>query len=144
MTAKEHNKLLSIFFFIQGGLQVLGGIFAALIYGGMGAMMLSTARRSEEQTMGGIFLVLAIVVAIFVLVFAGFYLLTGWKLHKQQQSARIFGIIASCVSLLGFPLGTALGIYGLWFFFGEAGKDFYLGYNQNTSSQPPPPPNNWQ
>ena len=29
MTAKEHNRLLSIFFFIQGGLQLFGGLLVA-------------------------------------------------------------------------------------------------------------------
>ena len=142
MTARDHNKLLSIFFFIQGGLQLLGGIFVAVIYGGIGAAMLSTARRSDEQTVGGVFLGLAVVVGIFILVFAGFYLLTGWKLHKEQPGARILGIIASCICLLGFPLGTALGIYGLWFFLGEQGKQFYSG--NSFTYQPPPPPSGWQ
>ena len=56
MTAKDHNKLLGIFFLIYGGLQAFGGIFATLIYGGMSATLMSNARRGEEQTMGGIFL----------------------------------------------------------------------------------------
>jgi hypothetical protein len=143
MTAKDHNKLLSIFFFVHGGLQALGGIFITLIYGGMGTAMLSTARRSEEQTIGGIFLVLGVVIGIFVLLFAGFAFFTGWKLFKERSGARVLGIIASCVALLGFPLGTALGVYGLWFLLGEQGKQFYAGANA-TNNYPPPPPNNWQ
>ena len=142
MTARDHNKLLSIFFFIQGGLQLFGGLFAVIIYVGMGAALLSTGRGHEEQTVGGVFLGLAFVVGILILIFAGFYLLTGWKLHKEQQSARILGIIASCICLLGFPLGTALGIYGLWFFLGEQGKQFY---SANSFDNPPPPrANSWQ
>jgi len=31
MTGKDHNKLLSIFHLIQGGLQAFGGIVVALI-----------------------------------------------------------------------------------------------------------------
>ena len=63
MTAKEHNKLLGIFLLIQGGLQTLGGAFVGLIYGGMGTFLLN-ARGAEERTMGGIFIVLAIVIAM--------------------------------------------------------------------------------
>ncbi len=144
MTGREHSRLLGIFFLVQGGLQVFGGLIMFLIYGGLGAFMMSQSRRSEEQAMGGIFIIVAIVVAAFVLLFAGFSLLTGWKLFKQQQSARIWGIIASCLVLLGFPLGTALGIYGLWFFFGEAGKQYYRGIGDASNNFPPPPPNNWQ
>jgi len=143
MTAKEHNKLLSIFMLVQGSLQLFGGILVVLIYGGIGAAMLSTARRSEEQAMGGIFLVLAVVAGVIVLLFAGLALLAGWKMLKEKSGARIWGIIACIVALLGFPLGTALGIYGLWFLFGEDGKRFYAGGNA-ANNYPPPPPNNWQ
>jgi len=146
MTAKDHNKLLSIFFLIQGGLQLIAGIFIALIYGGLGAAFLTTSRRGEEQMMGGIFLVIAVLAGLFVLIFAGLNLLTGWKLMKEQPGARILGIIASCLVLLGFPLGTALGIYGLWFLFGDQGKQFYSGIGNGGLSQtpPPPPPQSWQ
>lgn len=144
MTGKDHSKLLGIFFMVQGGLQLLGAVFMILIYGGMGAAMLAGARRSEEQAIGGIFLVVGVAVGIFVLLFAAFYFLAGWKLHKMKPGARTWGIIASCIALLGFPLGTALGIYGLWFFFGEQGKNFYNNGGNMASSYPPPPPQSWQ
>lgn len=144
MQAREHNKLLGIFLLVNGGLQVLGGLICILIYGGMGVAMLTSARRSEEQSIGLVFLVLAVVVGILVLAFAGLFLLSGWKLFKETSGARTWGIIACCVALLGFPLGTALGIYGLWFLFGEQGRQFYLGGNQIMSNTPPPPPHNWQ
>ena len=144
MTARDHNKLLSIFFFIMGGLQLFAGVIVIFVYGGLGTVMLSTARKSEEQTMGGVFLVLAVVVGLFVLAFAGLFLFTGWKLLKEQAIGRTLGIIGSILSLMSFPLGTALGVYGLWFFFGDQGKAFYSGYRGNLNSQPPPPPNSWQ
>lgn len=145
MTAKEHNKLLSIFFFVQGGLQLFIGILMALIYGGVGGMMLSTARRQEDQVIGGIFMVVAICVGLFIIAFSAFNLFTGLKLLKEQRVARTLGIVASCLALLSFPLGTALGIYGLWFLFGDLGKSFYLaGTSQSAYSNQPPPPSGWQ
>lgn len=146
MTAKEHNKILSILFFVQGGLQLFGGVILAVIYGGVGAMMLSTARRDDEQMMGGIFIVVAIVVGVIVLAFAAFDIFAASKLLKERSIGRILGIIASCLSLMSFPLGTALGIYGLWFLFGDLGKNFYEGIDSsgNRSYTPPPPPNSWQ
>lgn len=143
MTAKDHNNLLGIFFLLKGGLAGLVGLSVVLIYGGLGAMMLGTARKDEEQMIGGIFLIASIVAAIFVVAFAAFYLYTGWKLYKQQQIGRVLCIIASCMTLLSFPLGTALGVYGLWFMFGDEGKAFYDQGNMMASS-PPPPPNSWQ
>lgn len=142
MTGREHSKLLGIFFLVQGGLQIFGGLFVALIYGGMGAAFMTQSRRSEDQMMGGIFIVIAIVAVFFILIFAGLNFFAGWRLFKQQLNARTLGIVASCIALLSFPLGTALGIYGLWFFFGDEGKRFYSG--NSGANFPPPPPQHWQ
>jgi hypothetical protein len=145
MTAKDHNKLLSIFFFIQGGLTLIGGVFIVVIYGILGGAMLTTSRRDDEQFMGGIFLVLAVVIGAIMLLFSVFYLLGGYKMLKEQKAGRLIGIIGSCLSLLSFPLGTALGVYGLWFLLGDLGRGLYeqIG-NQGRQNSPPPPPNSWQ
>ena len=145
MTARDHNKLLSIFYFVMAGLQILGGVFVALVYGVIGGAALSTARRDDEQIMGGIFLGLAVVVGVVMLAIGGFTLLTGFKVLRERPIGRTLGIILSILVLLSFPLGTALGIYGLWFFFGDVGKNFYAGLGRGPYAPPPPPaPNSWQ
>ena len=138
MTAREHNNLLSIFFLIQGGLIVLGGVLMVLIYGIMGGAIAASSNRSDEQLMGGIFIGVAVVIGIVMLVYAGL------KMRKVQSIGRTLGIVGSILSLFSFPLGTALGVYGLWFFFGE-GRDLYEGIeNAGMNYTPPPPPNSWQ
>jgi hypothetical protein len=144
MTAKEHNKLLSIFFFVQGGLQLFGGLLVVLIYGVFGIAALSSARREEEQIMGGVFLGLAVVVGAIILLLAAIDFMAGWKMLKEKPGARTWGIIASIISLPGVPLATALGIYGLWFLFGDQGKQFYAAGAGRESFNQPPPPNQWR
>jgi hypothetical protein len=144
MTAKEHNKLVGIFLMVNGGLQVFSGIIVGLIYGGMGAAFLSTARRDNEQFLGSFMIIMAIIIVPIVLAFGGLFLLAGWKMLKEKAGARNWGIAASIVALLGFPLGTVLGIYGIWFLFGEEGKRFYLGGASSQQMFNPPPPNNWR
>lgn len=143
MTPREHNNLLGIFFFVQAGLQLFGGIIAIIIYGGMGTFMLTASREDGAQAMGGIFIVAAIFVAIFIFAFAAFYAYAGMKIRKHESIGRVLGIIGSILALLSFPLGTALGIYGLWFLLGEQGKSIYSGEGL-ASSTPPPPPHGWQ
>lgn len=144
MTAKDHNKLLSIFFFIAGGLQLFGGVFIGLIYGGIGTAMLAGAGREEEQTVGGILMGVGLVLGLFIVAIAALSLFTAWNLLREKSLGRILGIIMSCLSLLSIPLGTALGIYGLWFLLGEQGKRFYETGGNAATDYPPPPPNHWQ
>ncbi len=144
MTARDHNKLLSIFYFILAGLQLLGGIFMFLVYVVLGGAMMTTS-RDEDQVMGGVFMGLGVIVGIVVLIIGSLTLITGLKVMKERPVGRTLGIIVSILVLLSFPIGTALGIYGLWFFFGEVGKNFYAGLNSSSAMPPPPPtPSSWQ
>ena len=146
MTAQEHNRLLSIFFFIQGGLQIVVGLAIGIIYGGLGSVFMASGRTDEDQMMGGLFVVLGICIGLVLLVFAAFTLFTANKVRKVQPIGRTLGIVISILSLFSFPLGTALGVYGLWFFFGDLGKALYgpAGDGYGSNYAPPPPPNSWQ
>ncbi len=152
MTAKEHNRLSGIFLMAHGGMQGAVMLLICIVYGIIGAAIFGTA-RGDERFVGVFFIVAIIFVAIFTALFAGAQILGGYKMFKERPNARTFGIIASIVSVLSFPLGTAAGVYGLWFLFGDEGKRFYL--NPGMPYQPmidqhqyqfqePPPPNSWQ
>ena len=62
MTARDHNKLLGIFFLVNGGLSAFGGVLFALMYGGIGTMLLTSAKEQEAQAVGGIFMVIGVLV----------------------------------------------------------------------------------
>jgi hypothetical protein len=100
----------------------------------------------EEQFVGVMFVVVIIFVALFSMVFVLPQLIGGWKMIKEKPNARTWGIIGSIVACLSFPLGTAAGVFGMVFLFGESGKQFYLGGSNAASFSPPPPPqpNSWQ
>ena len=145
MTAKEHNKLIGIFHLVDGGLQVFGGIIAALIYFFIFLVFQAKARGADDVMFATIFMIFALIITPIVLIFAAINLIAGWKMLKEKDGARTWGIVASIISLLNFPIGMALGVYSLWFLFGDEGKNFYLGNNSYArQSFPPPPPNNWQ
>ncbi|MCY7377293.1 MAG: hypothetical protein LH472_15145 [Pyrinomonadaceae bacterium] len=145
MTAKEQNKLVGIFLMIHGGIQSLVMIFIALFYGVIGAGVFASAQRQEEQIIGAVLVAAIVFIIFFSLLFIIPQLVGGWKIYKEAPNARIWGIIGSIVACLSFPLGTAAGVFGLVFLFGEEGKRFYLGGNSYAPpSFPSPPPNNWQ
>jgi hypothetical protein len=146
MTAKEHNRLVGIFLMAHGSLQLLVMLFIGLIYGIIGAAF--TVGGQGEQRMVGIFFIAMIAVLVAMsLLFALPQILGGYKLYKEKPNARNWGIVGSIISCLGFPLGTAAGVYGLWFLFGDEGKGYYLGgWQRQNVFQPvqPPPPGRWQ
>jgi hypothetical protein len=143
MTARDHNKLLSIFYFVSGGLQLLLGVGMGLIYAGVGTALLAGGRREEDQFAGGIMLVAAVGVGFLISLFGIFTLFSAYSVLKMKSYGRVLAIIISILSLFSFPIGTALGVYGLWFFFGE-GKALYAG-NSGTWTQPAAPaPDSWR
>lgn len=50
---------------------------------------------------------------IALIALAGFYILTVICLFRRSNLGRTLGIIASYISLLGFPIGTIIGIASL-------------------------------
>ncbi len=143
MTAKEHNKLVGIFLLVHSGLQTFVMIIMALIYGGIGTAMIAGAGKQEEQMVGAFFIGAVVIILVIALIFIVPQFVGGWKILKENPNARTWGIIASIIALLSFPFGTAAGVYGLWFLFGEEGRRFYLGGTQQNMFNPPPP-QNWQ
>ncbi len=50
----------------------------------------------------------------------------GWGLLTHQSWARMLAIIVACITLIHFPLGTALGIYTLWVLLAPNAEREYL------------------
>ena len=144
MKAKEHNKLAGIFLLVHGGLNLFILLLVGLMYGGIGFFLVNS-RKEDEQIGGAIFLGLALLVLFIGSIFAGIQLIAGWKMLKEKSNARTWGIVANVIAVLSFPIGTAVGIHGLWFLFNDLGKTFYLQNDANRNFlQPPPSPNSWQ
>ena len=145
MTAKEHNKLVGIFLLAHGGLQAVVMVILGLVYGAIGSAIFVGGQKGEERMVGAIFVGMVVVLFFLAVVFMLPQIIGGLKLMREKPGARTWGIVGSIISCLSFPLGTAVGVYGLWFLFGEEGKRFYLGGQQPMyQNQVPPPPNSWQ
>lgn len=85
---ERHGKILSAIFFILGVSGALGWLMAGNLTG----------------------------YALLPLISIVLHILAGFSLHNGKSSAKPLGIIVSLLNLFSFPIGTALGIYGLWYF----------------------------
>ena len=92
-------------------------LFALLLLVGLGGVagIIGIAGQGENAALTGSILgaVGGMTSALIVLLSAP-GLVTGVGLLYFKPWARIVGIVLSAISLLGFPVGTAIGIYGLW------------------------------
>ncbi len=146
MTAREHNRLAGIFLMAHGTLQAGVLLFIFLIYGIVGGAMIVGSTQQEGKIVGAAFIGVVVLIGVIASVFIAPQILGGYKLYKELPNARNWGIVGSIFSCLSFPLGTAAGVYGLWFLFGDIGKNFYLGGRapQYIADPTAPPPNSWQ
>lgn len=145
MSAKDHNKLLSIFITIRGVLLLVVGVLMAIFMGGGGMLLAAAGHRHDDHVAGAFMLAGGVFGGLVMLAMGCFDLYTASKIRKEAPTGRTLGIIVCVMSIFSFPLGTALGIYGLWFFFSEQGKALYGGSAIAPADfhRDAPPPNSW-
>ena len=129
MTGAEHRKILAIGY----------GLFAAIIAFTYVLLMLislvvfitlgiSLSKETGDTNQAGIGLLGGAFAVIFYCFLAVIFVLppalAGWKVWKGRPRARMWGMFAAILLLPVLPLGTALGIYGLWFWLSPEGRNF--------------------
>jgi hypothetical protein len=104
---QQHITILGWIYIILGGFGIVAALFIFLIMGGIGA---ASGDAGAAALMGGIGLLAALFAAIMSLP----SVIGGWGLLKGKSWSRVLVIVLGCLQLLGFPVGTAIGIYSLW------------------------------
>lgn len=106
----RHLHVLAILWIIFSILRLIPGLMM-LVFSHMHfpfmLMPIPAPMRAFLMPMLGFFGLLVSGVAI-----AG--VIAGWGLMTHQSWARVLTIVLACISLIHFPLGTALGVYTLW------------------------------
>ena len=152
MTGREQARLLGLLLWLLTGFQVFIILFIGLIYVVMfGAMFASAPRHANDpppELIGGILIAIMGFLLIITALFSIPKVVAGFGLRKERSWAKIWAIIACIMACMSFPLGTAVGVYGLVFIFGDAGKAYFdnpnYGRIPTAAGAQPPPPNSWQ
>ncbi len=140
---RDHLKLLSIFFYIYGGLQLIFG-FIPLIYVGLGALMLNdpslhSAGHPVADAMPWFFMAIGVLASLYIWTVACLLITTGRSMSTRRR--YVLCIVTSFLICLNLPLGTALGVFSIIVLFRPSVKAAFEGtpaqHSQPAAPYPP-------
>ncbi|MCG3118456.1 MAG: hypothetical protein ALAOOOJD_00666 [bacterium] len=104
---KNHLRILGVFYLVFG---LLGAVIGFLLFEVKTGRMFFPGKMSMIANPNGYVSVIALIFAFEAIP----ALVTGVALLRRWLWARMSALALSFVNLFIIPLGTALGIYGLW------------------------------
>jgi len=121
----DHVKILGVLHVVYGALGILAGIVVLVIFGGL-AGLVSVADHNEDAViavpiLGGI----GAFVFVLLLALSLPGIVAGFGLLGLRPWARILTIVLSALELMSVPLGTVLGVYGLWVLLSPGGEQLF-------------------
>lgn len=140
---RDHIKILGVLNIVWASITLVLGLVILVVFGGLAGFlsMAGAANNDNEGMLVAPFMaVLGVFIVAVVCIVSLPALIGGIGLIKYKSWARLLMIIISVLHLLSVPIGTALGVYGLWVLFHE---DTRRIFNPNAAlyfpPQPPPP-----
>ena len=113
---RDHVRILAYLHIVFGGLGTIAAVVVLVVFGGVAGIVGAT-NAGDPDAMHIAMPVLGIVglaISGFVLLLSLPGVIAGFGLLKFRPWARILTIVLSALDLPGVPIGTALGVYGLW------------------------------
>jgi hypothetical protein len=143
---RDHVKIVAILNIALGCLGILAGVVVLVIFGGLAGVASVSSLSRDQAAAVPILGIIGVGLAVFLFVLSVPGVIGGFGLLKFRPWARILMIVISALNLLHFPLGTALGVYGLWTLLNEQTRRLFEtspgGFVQPvppaTYRQPPP------
>jgi len=113
----SHVKILGAVYIALSGLALCVALFLALAVGTASAIVGQAADPNDAAVALPIIGMAGTALVVFLVAVSLPGLIAGIGLLKRRPWARILGIIVAVLSLVNIPIGTIVGIYGLWVLF---------------------------
>jgi hypothetical protein len=126
---EEHLKMLSIFYYVLGGVSALLACIP-IIHVTIG-LFLITLSSSAHSAPGGR---PPVIIGLLFVIIGGTVMLLGWTLAAlkiyagyciSKRKKRIFCLVIAVISCLGIPVGTVLGVFTFIVLMRPSVKDLY-------------------
>jgi hypothetical protein len=136
---RDHVRILGILNIVWGGLIVLASGILLLLFGGI-AGFLGLSSGNDSVMAAPIMALIGFCIAFLVLLVGLPGIIGGWGLLHYKGWGRIVIIIVSILHLPTIPIGTALGVYGIWVLFNRETERLFQTGGQPPYFPPPAPP----
>jgi hypothetical protein len=108
-----HIKILGWIHVVFGALGLMAAFVIFTVFGGI-AGMIGIAGDSDSRVAAPILVLIGGIVLMIIAVLSIPGLIGGIGLLNFKPWARILMIVLSALHILNVPIGTLLGVYGLW------------------------------
>lgn len=138
---QDHVKILGVLHIISGALGLLIALIVAVF--GLGMLGVAGVAAHEDPDAAIALSIIGVIGTVFVVLIGILSipsLAAGFGLLNYRPWARVVTIILSALQLTNIPLGTALGIYGLWVLLNQQTQPLFAGPGVAAPQYPPTPP----
>jgi hypothetical protein len=122
-----HVKVLGVAYIALSTLGILAALFMSLVVGTASGIVGASADAKDAAIAMPIIGLAGTMLVVFLLVLSLPGLIAGIGLLRFRPWARILGIVVAVVNLIHVPLGTIVGIYGLWVLFNRDTERLFSG-----------------
>jgi hypothetical protein len=113
---RDHVRILAYLHIVFGSLGTIAALIVLFVFGGIAGIVGAANPGNPEawHVAMPILGMVGLVISVCVLLLSLPGVITGFGLLKFRPWARMLGIVLSALNLPGVPIGTAIGVYGLW------------------------------
>lgn len=120
-----HVRALAILQIVYASLGLLLGIGVFMLFGGIAAIVGFNAPVDESAVAVPVLTLIGGVASSVIILLSLPRLIAGIGLLRHQGWARVLSLVVAVIGLIDVPVGTALGIYGLWVLLNKQGASLF-------------------
>ena len=124
---QTHVKVVAVAFIVFGALGILAALALMAVFGGAAGVVGAGADPEEAAFALPIIGLTGTVLTAFLLALSIPGLITGFGLLARKSWARVVAIVLCAIQLINIPLGTLVGIYGLWVLLNKDTEPLFSG-----------------
>jgi hypothetical protein len=109
-----HIKVLGVLYIVLSAFGLLAAMFLALVFGTASGIVGMNADPHDAAIALPIIGLAGTALVTFLVLVSLPGLVAGVGILKLRPWARVLGIVVAVLNLIHVPVGTAVGIYGLW------------------------------